>query len=114
MTKERVVYLNGEMVPESKAVISIHDSGFVSGDAVFDNTRTFNGVVFKMKEHIDRLYASARYLRIDPRMSKEKMAELTPREAKVHYNLGQLYKQLAPEASAPRVAITEYNTGRPG
>ncbi len=89
MTNERIVYLNGEMVPESKAVISIHDRGFIAGDAVFDNTRTFNGVVFKMKEHIDRLYASARYLRIDPGMSKEKMAELTQQVVDANFPIEQ-------------------------
>ncbi|MCH8089685.1 MAG: aminotransferase class IV [Chloroflexi bacterium] len=77
MTKERIVYLNGEMVPESEAKVSIHDRGFKLGDAVFDNTRTFNGEVFKVREHLDRLYRSCKYLRLDPGMSKDRMAELT-------------------------------------
>ena len=77
MSKERVVYLNGEMVPESEAKVSIHDRGFTLGDAVFDNTRTFGGEIFKIMEHMDRLYSSCKYLRLDPGMSKERMAELT-------------------------------------
>ncbi|MFQ5934755.1 MAG: aminotransferase class IV [Dehalococcoidia bacterium] len=77
MAKERVVYLNGEIVPDSEAKVSIHDQGFTAGDAVFDNTRTFNGEIFKLKEHLDRLYRSCKYLRLDPGMSKERMAELT-------------------------------------
>ena len=77
MSKERVVYLNGEMVPESEAKVSIHDRGFTLGDAVFDNSRTFGGKIFKPKEHIDRLYRSCKYLRLDPGLSKAEMADLT-------------------------------------
>ncbi len=77
MQKERVVYLNGEIIPDSQAKISIHDQGFVLGDAVFDTTRTFGGKIFKLKEHLDRFYRSLRYMRIDPGMTKEQMADLT-------------------------------------
>ena len=75
--RERVVYLNGEIIPESQASIPIRDKGFIYGDAVFDIARTFNGQVFRMKEHLDRLYASCKYLRLDPGMSQERMMELT-------------------------------------
>ena len=75
--RERVVYLNGELIPESSAGIPIRDRGFIYGDAVFDVSRTFNGQPFKQKEHIDRLYTSCSYLRLDPGISKERMMELT-------------------------------------
>jgi len=76
-TKERVAYVNGKVVPESQASISINDVGFLYGDAVFDTTRTFDKRIFKLKEHLDRFYHSLRYMRIDPGMSKEEMARLT-------------------------------------
>jgi branched-chain amino acid aminotransferase len=76
-TKERVAYVNGKIVPESQATISINDVGFLYGDAVFDTTRTFEKRIFKLKEHLDRFYNSLRYMRIDPGMSKEEMARLT-------------------------------------
>ena len=76
-TKERVIYLNGEIVPDSQAKISVHDRGFKYGDAVFDTARTFRGQVFKLKEHIDRLYRSCQYMRLDPGMTKERMKALT-------------------------------------
>ena len=69
--------MNGETVPESEAKVSILDRGFRKGDAVFDTTRTFAGEIFKLTEHIDRLYRSCKYLRLDPGMPKERMAELT-------------------------------------
>ena len=74
---ERIVYLNGEYIPESRAAIPIRDRGFIYGDAVFDVARTFNGRPFKLKEHLDRLYASCRYLRLDPGMSQDSMEELS-------------------------------------
>ena len=74
---ERVVYLNGEIIPESSAAIPIRDRGFIYGDAVFDAARTFGGRGFKLSEHIDRLYASCRYLRLDPRMTQQRMLDLT-------------------------------------
>ena len=77
MAKERVAYLNGEIVPESEAKISFRDRGFLYGDAVFDVARTFGGKIFKLDEHLERLYTSLKYLRIDPRMPKERMAEIT-------------------------------------
>lgn len=77
MRNERVAYLNGQLVPESQALLSIRDSGFVYGDAVFDTARTFNGKIFRLKEHVDRLYRSLRYVRIDPGLSPEEMLRTT-------------------------------------
>ena len=77
MAQERVVYINGEIVPESEAKVSFRDQGFVTGDAVFDATRTFGGVIFKLTEHVDRLYNSLKYMRLDPGISQHQMADLT-------------------------------------
>ena len=77
MAQERTVYINGEMVPESEAKVSFRDQGFVTGDAVFDATRTFGGAIFKLKEHLDRLYDSLKYMRLDPGIPQQQMADLT-------------------------------------
>jgi branched-chain amino acid aminotransferase len=61
----RVAYFNGRIVPEREVVLPFRDRGFKYGDAAFDMTRTFHGRPFKLKEHVDRLYRSLRYLRID-------------------------------------------------
>jgi branched-chain amino acid aminotransferase len=73
VSSDNIVYLGGRIIPEAEAGISIRDRGFLYGDAVFDATRTFNGHLFKLQEHIDRLYDSLRYLRIDPGINKEEM-----------------------------------------
>ena len=77
MVQERVVYLNGEIIPASQAKISIHDYGFLRGDAVFDTTRTFGRQIFKLDDHLDRFYRSLKYMRIDPGLTKDEMAQLT-------------------------------------
>ena len=72
---ERLVYINGELVPESEAKISVFDHGFLYGDGVFEGIRAYRGVVFKLREHIERLYDSAKFLRIEIPMSREDLME---------------------------------------
>jgi branched-chain amino acid aminotransferase len=72
----RIVYMNGQFVPESEAKISIYDSSLMFGDMVFEMTRSFNKKQFKLKEHIDRLYASMKYLRIKIDITPEQMIEI--------------------------------------
>ena len=73
----RKVYYNGKFVDEKDACISVYDSALMFGDMVFEMTRSFNKRQFKLEEHIDRLYASAKYLRIklEDVMSKEQMKD---------------------------------------
>ena len=71
--KEVLVYINGEYVPKSRASVSVYDHGFLYGDGVFEGIRAYNGVVFKLKEHIDRLYDSAKAIMLEIPLSKEEM-----------------------------------------
>ena len=77
MAGERVAYVNGEIVPESQAVISIRDRGFLQGDAVFDTTRTFGHRIFRLDEHLDRFFNSLKYMRLDAGLTKDDFARLT-------------------------------------
>ena len=77
MANERVAYVNGQIVPESQAVISIKDRGFLQGDAVFDTTRTFGHRIFRLDEHLDRFYHSLKYMRLEPDLSKDDFKRLT-------------------------------------
>lgn len=61
----RKVYFNGKFIDESEAKISIYDSAMMFGDTIFEMTRSFNKEQFKLREHLERLYASAKYLHID-------------------------------------------------
>ncbi len=73
MSKELKVYIDGEYYPKSQAKISVYDHGFLYGDGVFEGIREYNGVVFKLKEHIDRLYRSAHAILLNIQISKEEM-----------------------------------------
>lgn len=57
-----LIYLNGKFYPKEKARISVFDHGFLYGDGVFEGIRAYHGRVFRLQEHIHRLYASARAL----------------------------------------------------
>ncbi len=55
----RIIFMNGQMVPEEKAVVSVFDHGFLYGDGVFEGIRAYSGRIFKLEEHIQRLFESA-------------------------------------------------------
>ena len=68
------IYLNGKLVPESKAKISVFDHGLLYGDGVFEGIRAYNGRVFMLDEHIDRLYRSAQAIAMKIPLTKAQMA----------------------------------------
>jgi branched-chain amino acid aminotransferase len=70
---DRVVWWNGGLVPEADARLSIYDSALMFGDMVFEMTRSFNGVQFKLGDHLDRLYASIKAVQIPLTMSMDEM-----------------------------------------
>ncbi|HOV79076.1 MAG TPA: branched-chain-amino-acid transaminase [Bacillota bacterium] len=71
-----IIYLNGEYVPKEKAVVSVFDHGLLYGDGVFEGIRAYHGRVFKLGEHIDRLYDGARAIALEIPVSKEEMQEI--------------------------------------
>lgn len=71
-----LVYLDGEFVPENEARISIFDHGFLYGDGVFEGIRAYNGRVFRLREHIDRLYDSAKAIDLEIPISKNEFMEI--------------------------------------
>src|SRR5712691_13045744 len=76
-SNHRVAYFNGRIVPEREVVVPFRDRGFKYGDAAFDMTRTFNGRQFRLKEHVERLFRSLRYLRIDPGLRPGEMVRIS-------------------------------------
>ena len=77
LANERIVYLNGDFIPESNATVHIHDYGFTHGDGVFDTARTFAGEPFLLEEHIKRLFRSLRYVQIDPGLSPQEFIDIS-------------------------------------
>ncbi len=69
------IYLNGELVPEDEAKISVFDHGLLYGDGVFEGIRAYDGYVFKLDEHLDRLYRSAKAIKLEIPFGPEEMKE---------------------------------------
>ncbi len=75
MTKELHIYIDGKFYPKSEAKISVYDHGLLYGDGVFEGIRAYNGVVFKLREHIDRLYKSAHPIFLKIPLTKAELTE---------------------------------------
>lgn len=75
MEKELFIYIDGKFYPKSEAKVSVYDHGLLYGDGVFEGIRAYNGFVFKLKEHIDRLYKSAHTIMLQIPMTKEQMTK---------------------------------------
>lgn len=75
MSKEIQVYIDGTFFPKSEAKVSVYDHGLLYGDGVFEGIRAYDGVVFKLKEHVDRLYKSAHTIMLTIPMTREQMVK---------------------------------------
>ena len=67
------IHIDGQLLDEADAKISVFDHGLLYGDGVFEGIRMYHGRVFKLEEHIDRLYDSARVICLEIPVSKEQM-----------------------------------------
>src|SRR5271163_4283575 len=67
------VYINGKFFDKADAKISVYDHCLLYGDGVFEGIRVYDGKVFKLKEHVDRLFESARAIKLEIPMSREQM-----------------------------------------
>jgi len=70
-----IIYLDGAFVPESEAKVSVFDHGLLYGDGVFEGIRAYDGRVFRLDEHIDRLYDSAKTIDLAVPITKEGFKE---------------------------------------
>lgn len=69
-----MVYINGRFVTKEEASVSVYDHGFLYGDGVFEGIRCYNARVFKLTEHVDRLFDSAHTLRLEIPMTRAEVA----------------------------------------
>jgi branched-chain amino acid aminotransferase len=76
LEKELLVYIDGEYFPKSQAKISVYDHGLLYGDGIFEGIRAYDGVVFKLKEHIERLYRSAHTIMLQIPVEKKEMIQI--------------------------------------
>ena len=73
---EQVIYMNGEFVGKEDAKVSVYDHGFLYGDGVFEGIRSYSGNVFRLEEHLERLYDSAKSIMLEIPHTVEEMTGL--------------------------------------
>ena len=88
-----LIYIDGEFLPKAEAKVSVFDHGLLYGDGVFEGIRSYNGRVFKLDEHLERLYDSAKSIMLEIPISIETMEE-TVLETLRRNNLREAYIRL--------------------
>jgi branched-chain amino acid aminotransferase len=71
-----IIYIDGKYLPGDQARISVFDHGFLYGDGVFEGIRAYDGRVFRLKEHLERLYDSAKTIDLAVPITKEQMSDV--------------------------------------
>nr|WP_285865959.1 branched-chain-amino-acid transaminase [Lederbergia lenta] len=71
-----MIFLNGQFVKKEDAVVSVYDHGFLYGDGVFEGIRSYSGNVFRLEEHLTRLYDSAKSIMLTIPYTKEEMTNI--------------------------------------
>ncbi|MBT4501991.1 MAG: branched-chain amino acid aminotransferase [Gemmatimonadetes bacterium] len=120
----RLVYFNGEFIPEVEARISIFDCALMYGDMLFEMTRSFGQKSYRLREHLERLYASMKYAGIDCGMSIGEMEAATAEtiernlpvlegyDFQIMHDVTRgalpLYDSLVKEGTAPIVSINVF------
>lgn len=73
---DQVIYLNGKFVKKEDAVISVYDHGYLYGDGVFEGIRVYDGNIFRLDQHLKRLYESAHSIMLEIPYSQEELTDL--------------------------------------
>jgi branched-chain amino acid aminotransferase len=110
---ELICYVNGEYVPRDQARISVFDVGFLRGDGVFDTTSAWNGRIFKLDAHLDRLTLSLPAARIPCPLPVEELRQVIVETAR-RSGLANAYIQTIVTRGAPPVGVRDLTQCRPG
>ncbi|ESU31910.1 branched-chain amino acid aminotransferase [Bacillus sp. 17376] len=82
--KEQLIFLNGQFVSKKDAVVSVYDHGFLYGDGVFEGIRVYEGNVFRLQDHVNRLYDSAKSIMLSIPYSKQELSDLVVETLRVN------------------------------
>ena len=106
------VYISGELVPTADAKVSVYDHGLLYGDGVFEGIRVYGGRAFLLDEHIERLYESARAIRLEIPLSPDDMAQAVDRTVDAN-GLGDGYVRLVVTRGAGTLGLDIRKTSHP-
>lgn len=106
------IYINGTYYDKENAKISVYDHGLLYGDGIFEGMRSYSGKVFRLREHMDRLYESARAICLQIPISKEQM-EADVMETLRRNNLNDAYIRLVVTRGAGSLGLDPNRTSNP-
>ena len=106
------VYINGKFYSEKNSKISVFDHGLLYGDGVFEGIRAYHGRVFKLKEHIDRLFYSAKAILLNIPMSKQQLMDATIETCRKN-NLNDGYVRLVVTRGAGTLGLNPNRCSNP-
>lgn len=106
------IYINGIYYDKENAKISVYDHGLLYGDGIFEGMRSYSGKVFRLREHMDRLYESARAICLQIPISKEQM-ETDVMETLRRNNLSDAYIRLVVTRGAGSLGLDPNRTSNP-
>jgi branched-chain amino acid aminotransferase len=106
------VYINGKLYGKEEACISVYDHGLLYGDGVFEGIRAYKGKLFRCREHIDRLFASARAINLEIPMAKEEL-HAAIRHTLESNGLTDAYVRLIVTRGIGDLGLNPYECGRP-
>ncbi|MBU6238611.1 MAG: branched-chain-amino-acid transaminase [Planctomycetes bacterium] len=106
------IYINGTFYDKENAKISVYDHGLLYGDGIFEGMRSYSGKVFRLSEHMDRLYESARAICLQIPISKEQM-EADVIETLRRNNLSDAYIRLVVTRGAGSLGLDPNRTSNP-
>jgi len=106
------IYINGKLVPEKDAKVSVFDHGLLYGDGVFEGIRAYSGRVFMLKEHIDRLYRSAKAIALEIPMSKTALIRAVVKTCKAN-NTRDGYIRLVVTRGVGTLGLNPFNCKKP-
>ena len=106
--KELLVYIDGVFYPKSQAKISVYDHGLLYGDGVFEGIRAYGGYVFKLKEHMGRLFKSAHAIKLTMPLTKQGVIDAVL-QTLCRNNLRDAYIRLLELEASATLALTLEN-----
>ncbi len=106
------IYINGKFYSKKDATISVYDHGLLYGDGVFEGIRAYGGRVFKLKEHIERLFESAKTIMLKIPLSKEKLIEDVMHTVRIN-RLKDAYIRLVVTRGVGTLGLNPFNCATP-
>lgn len=106
------VYINGKLYEKEEACISVFDHGLLYGDGVFEGIRVYNGKIFRGREHLDRLFASARGINLQMPMTREELHAAILHALKSN-GLTDAYVRVVITRGIGKLGVNPYECGRP-